>query len=88
MEVIVTEHTILTEYLAKSSDIYALVICHQEVIHEVLQVLKKKKTSFVLFLGSEQKGIKKAGNTVQGMIKFQKDVTKNILTETFQKLFI
>lgn len=87
MEVIVTEHTILTEYLAKSSDIYALVICHQEVIHEVLQVLKKK-TSFVLFLGSEQKGIKKAGNTVQGMIKFQKDVTKNILTETFQKLFI
>lgn len=87
MEVIVTEHTILTEYLAKSSDIYALVICHQEVIHEVLQVLKKKN-SFVLFLGSEQKGIKKAGNTVQGMIKFQKDVTKNILTETFQKLFI
>lgn len=87
MEVIVTEHTILTEYLAKSSDIYALVICHQEVIHEVLQVLKKK-TSFVLFLGSEQKGIKKAGKTVQGMIKFQKDVTKNILTETFQKLFI
>lgn len=87
MEVIVTEHTILTEYLPKSSDIYALVICHQEVIHEVLQVLKKK-TSFVLFLGSEQKGIKKAGNTVQGMIKFQKDVTKNILTETFQKLFI
>ena len=87
MEVIVTEHTILTEYLAKSSDIYALVICHQEVIHEVLKEIKKK-TSFVLFLGSEQKGIKKAGNTVQGMIKFQKDVTKNILTETFQKLFI
>lgn len=42
----------------------------------------------MLFLGSEQKGIKKAGNTVQGMIKFQKDVTKNILPETFQKLFI
>lgn len=49
MEVIVTEHTILTEYLAKSSDIYALVICHQEVIHEVLQVLKKKKLFCVIF---------------------------------------
>lgn len=71
MEVIVTEHTILTEYLAKSSDIYALVICHQEVIHEVLQVLKKKN-SFVLFLGSEQKGIKKGRKYCSGNDKISK----------------
>lgn len=65
-------------------------------LHEVLQVFKayywrsdwkKNKTPSALFLSSKQKRIKNAGNTVQGMIKFQKDFTENMLPEMFQKLF-
>lgn len=63
---------------------------------EVLQVFKvyywrsdskKNKTPSALFLSSKQKGIKNSGNTAQGMIKFQKDFTQNMLPKMFQKLF-